>query len=178
MANGLPLSRAARGRISSRAGCPVHLQKVYPIRPSAAERIHQRREGHRVVRGQPERAHRAARPRHRRHQGGDDGRGQDPHTMVFDGKGHIWFITPFDSPSNPYGIVIDAKGTLWVALLRVGMVAKIDPRTMAVTRFKEGQRRRGRGPIGSIGRRSGVDGTPVLRAVPPQQRRRSRTSLI
>ena len=86
------------------------------------------------------------------------GEAKDPHTMVFDGKGHIWFtsqgsnrvgrlhiatekvdlITPFDSPSNPYGIVIDKNGTIWVALLRVGMVAKIDPQTMAVTRFKEG----------------------------------------
>ncbi len=47
-------------------------------------------------------------------------------------------ITPFDSPSNPYGIVIDKNGAVWVALLRVGMVAKIDPQTMAVTRFKEG----------------------------------------
>ena len=86
------------------------------------------------------------------------GEAKDPHTMVFDGKGHIWFtsqgsnrvgrlnmatekvdlVTPFDTPSNPYGIVIDSKGTIWVALLRVGMVAKIDPQTMAVTRFKEG----------------------------------------
>jgi len=33
---------------------------------------------------------------------------------------------------------MDKNGTIWVALLRVGMVAKIDPQTMAVTRFKEG----------------------------------------
>jgi virginiamycin B lyase len=86
------------------------------------------------------------------------GDAKDPHTMVFDGKGHIWFtsqgsnrvgrlnmatekvdlVTPFDTPSNPYGIVVDSKGTIWVALLRVGMVAKIDPQTLAVTRFKEG----------------------------------------
>jgi streptogramin lyase len=49
-------------------------------------------------------------------------------------------VTPFDTPSNPYGIVIDSKGTGWVALLRVGMVARIDPQTMEVTRFKEGDR--------------------------------------
>jgi virginiamycin B lyase len=86
------------------------------------------------------------------------GEAKDPHTMVFDGKGHIWFtsqgsnrvgrlnmatekvdlVTPNDTPSNPYGIKIDSKGTVWVALLRIGMVAKIDPQTMAVTRFKEG----------------------------------------
>ena len=59
------------------------------------------------------------------------GEARDPHTMVFDGKGHIWFtsqgsnrvgrlnmatekvdlVTPNDTPSNPYGIVIDSKGT-------------------------------------------------------------------
>jgi virginiamycin B lyase len=85
------------------------------------------------------------------------GEAKDPHTMVFDGKGHIWFtsqgsnrvgrlhmttekvdlVTPNDQPSNPYGIVMDAKGTPWVALLRIGMVAKVDPGTLAVTRFKE-----------------------------------------
>jgi virginiamycin B lyase len=47
-------------------------------------------------------------------------------------------VTPNDTPSNPYGIVIDKNGTVWVALLRIGMVAKIDPNTLAVTRFKEG----------------------------------------
>jgi virginiamycin B lyase len=86
------------------------------------------------------------------------GEAKDPHTMVFDGKGHIWFTsqgsnrvgrlhmatekvdlaTPHDTPSNPYGIVLDSKGTVWVALLRAGMIAKIDPQTTAVTRFKEG----------------------------------------
>ena len=58
------------------------------------------------------------------------GEAKDPHTLVFDSKGQIWFtsqgsnrvgrlhiatekvdlITPFDSPSNPYGIVIDTNG--------------------------------------------------------------------
>ena len=85
------------------------------------------------------------------------GEAKDPHTMVFDGKGNIWFTSQGSNasaastwpprrwtssrrsrPSNPYGIVIDSKGTVWVALLRVGMVAKIDPQTMAVTQFKEG----------------------------------------
>jgi virginiamycin B lyase len=85
------------------------------------------------------------------------GEAKDPHTMVFDGKGNIWFtsqgsnrvgrlnmatekfelVTPHDQPSNPYGIVMDAKGTPWVALLRTNTVAKIDPNTLAVTRFKE-----------------------------------------
>jgi virginiamycin B lyase len=85
------------------------------------------------------------------------GEATDPHTMVFDGKGHIWFtsqganrvgrlnmatgkvdvVTPYEQPSNPYGLVLDAKGHPWVALLRVGMVATIDPATLTVTRFTQ-----------------------------------------
>jgi virginiamycin B lyase len=86
------------------------------------------------------------------------GEARDPHTMVFDGKGHIWFtsqgsnrvgrlhmatekvdiVTPNEGPSNPYGIVMDDEGNPWVALLRIGMVAKIDPDTLEVTRFSQG----------------------------------------
>ncbi|MGE3277139.1 MAG: lyase [Vicinamibacterales bacterium] len=86
------------------------------------------------------------------------GEARDPHTMVFDGKGHIWFtsqgsnrvgrlhiatgkvdlVTPYEQPSNPYGIVLDPQGVPTVALLRVGVIAKIDPETLAVTHFKEG----------------------------------------
>jgi virginiamycin B lyase len=78
--------------------------------------------------------------------------------MVFDGKGNIWFtsqgssrigrlnmqsgkvdlINPYDQPANPYGIVMGPKGDLWVALLRVGLIARVDPNTLEVTRFKEG----------------------------------------
>ncbi len=85
------------------------------------------------------------------------GEARDPHTMVFDGKGHIWFtsqgsnrvgrlhmatekvdlVTPYDQPSNPYGIVLDPQGNPWVALLRTNMVAKIDPNTLTVTRFNQ-----------------------------------------
>src|SRR5688500_15617463 len=66
------------------------------------------------------------------------GEAKDPHTIVFDGKGNLWFtsqgsnrvgrlnmasekvelLTPYEQPSNPYGIVLDAKGIPWVALLR------------------------------------------------------------
>lgn len=86
------------------------------------------------------------------------GEAQDPHTLVFDGRGSIWFtsqgsnrvgrlnmetlevelVQPYDQPSNPYGIVIDDQETPWVALLRVGIIAKIDPDTMTVTHFRQG----------------------------------------
>ena len=85
------------------------------------------------------------------------GDARDPHTMLFDGKGNIWFtsqgsnrvgrlnmanekvdlVTPHEQSSNPYGIVLDANGTPWVALLRTNTVAKIDPNTLAVTRFNQ-----------------------------------------
>jgi virginiamycin B lyase len=85
------------------------------------------------------------------------GEAKDPHTMVFDGKGNIWFtsqgsnrvgrlnmatekvdlVTPHEQPSNPYGIVLDAKGTPWVALFRTNTVAKIDPNTLVVARFNQ-----------------------------------------
>ncbi|HEY8535051.1 MAG TPA: hypothetical protein VIL25_01330 [Vicinamibacterales bacterium] len=85
------------------------------------------------------------------------GEARDPHTMVFDGKGHIWFtsqgsnrvgrlhmetgkvdlVTPYEQPSNPYGIVLDRQGTPWVALLRTNLVAKIDPTTLAVTHYEQ-----------------------------------------
>ncbi len=85
------------------------------------------------------------------------GEARDPHTMAFDGKGHIWFtsqgsnrvgrlnmvtekvdlVTPHAQPSNPYGIVVDAQGTPWVALLRTNTVATIDPDTLAVTRLDQ-----------------------------------------
>ena len=85
------------------------------------------------------------------------GEATDPHTHVFDGKGNIWFtsqganrvgrlnmktekvdlITPNETPSNPYGIVIDPKGNPTVMLLRTNTVAKIDPKTLAVTKLKQ-----------------------------------------
>ena len=85
------------------------------------------------------------------------GEATDPHTIVFDGKGNIWFtsqganrigrlntktekvdlITPNETPSNPYGIVMDPQGNPWVALFRTNTLVRIDPNTMAVTRFKQ-----------------------------------------
>ena len=122
------------------------------------------------------------------------GEAKDPHTMVFDGKGHIWFtsqgsnrvgrlhmatekvdlVTPNDTPSNPYGIKIDSKGTVWVALLRVGMIAKIDPQTLAVTRFKEGAETSRSRRLDVLGRRHHLvrrRGARHARARQPRHRR-------
>jgi virginiamycin B lyase len=85
------------------------------------------------------------------------GEARDPHTLVFDGKGHIWFtsqqsnrigrldrasgefvlVTPYDSPARPYGIVMDAGGNPWVALFNTDQVVRIDPKTLEITRFHE-----------------------------------------
>ena len=86
------------------------------------------------------------------------GEARDPHTLVFDGKGNLWFtsqgsnrvgrlhmasrkvdlVTPHDQPSNPYGMVIDNVGAPWVALARMNLIVRIDPATLAVTRFEQG----------------------------------------
>jgi len=85
------------------------------------------------------------------------GEARDPHTMVFDGRGSIWFtsqgsnrvgrlnmtsgqvdlVTPWETPSNPYGIVMDDQGNPWVALLRTNMVVRIDPSTLELTHFEQ-----------------------------------------
>jgi virginiamycin B lyase len=85
------------------------------------------------------------------------GEARDPHTLVQDGKGNLWFtsqgsnrigrlnmqtgkvdlITPSETQSNPYGIVLDAQGNPWVALFRTNTLVKIDPVTLAITRYSE-----------------------------------------
>jgi virginiamycin B lyase len=77
--------------------------------------------------------------------------------MTFDGQGNIWFtsqgsnrvgrldmesgevdlITPWETPSNPYGIVMDDHGNPWVALLRTNMLARIDPNTLELAYFEQ-----------------------------------------
>ena len=86
------------------------------------------------------------------------GEARDPHTLIFDGKGNIWFtsqgsnrigrlnmksgkvdlITPNEQPSNPYGIVLDGKGHPVVALLRTNTIVRVDPATLKLTRFTQG----------------------------------------
>lgn len=85
------------------------------------------------------------------------GEARDPHTMIFDGQGHIWFtsqqsnrvgrlnmesgavdlITPYETPSRPYGIVMDDAGHPWVMLLGAPHVARIDPSTLGVTLYDQ-----------------------------------------
>jgi virginiamycin B lyase len=86
------------------------------------------------------------------------GEARDPHTLMLDGKGHIWFtsqgssrvgrltlatgevelINPHEQPANPYGIVMDVEGRPTVALLRTNQIIRIDPETLAITRFEQG----------------------------------------
>jgi virginiamycin B lyase len=77
--------------------------------------------------------------------------------MVFDGNGYIWFtsqgsnrigrlnmqtgdvrlVTPWETPSNPYGIVLDAEGNVWAMLLRTNKVVRIDPETFEMTHYDQ-----------------------------------------
>lgn len=83
---------------------------------------------------------------------------RDPHTMVFDGRGNIWFtsqnanqigrlnmatgevrlVEAAPEPSNPYGIVLDGNGVPHVALLRTNAIVRVNPETMELTRFQQG----------------------------------------
>jgi len=90
---------------------------------------------------------------------------RDPHTLIFDGAGDIWFtvqgsnfvgkLTVSDRQvdliavptkgARPYGIVVAADGTPWVALFGTDKLASIDPDTLALTEHdlpREGARPR------------------------------------
>jgi virginiamycin B lyase len=78
---------------------------------------------------------------------------RDPHTMVFDAEGNLWFtvqqgnfvgrLTPASRKvelikvptpgARPYGIVIDRDGTPWIDLFGTSKLASIDPRTLKLT---------------------------------------------
>jgi virginiamycin B lyase len=86
------------------------------------------------------------------------GDARDPHTLVQDGRGNLWFtsqganrigrlnmstghvdlITPSETPSNPYGIVLDGEGRPLVALLRTNTIVRVDPQTLQLTRLTMG----------------------------------------
>mgnify|MGYP002622238046 CR=1 FL=1 len=84
------------------------------------------------------------------------GEAQDPHTMVFDGRGGIWFtsqqsnrvghlematgeyrlVTPHENErARPYGIVMDAEGHPWVSLFGTNQLVRINPETLELTHF-------------------------------------------
>jgi len=79
---------------------------------------------------------------------------EDPHTLTFDrSEKHIWFTAQWSNvagrlnvasrkvdliavPSGnarPYGIIVAANGTPWIALLGTDKLASIDPRTLKLT---------------------------------------------
>lgn len=82
---------------------------------------------------------------------------RDPHTMVFDGKGGIWFtaqnshyvghlnmatqnvrvVNTRDSTerTGPYGIVVDNNGVPWFDLFATNKIGTIDPATMKLKTF-------------------------------------------
>jgi virginiamycin B lyase len=84
-------------------------------------------------------------------------RNTDPHTMVYDGKGGIWFtsqqsqfvghvdiasekirvvkMTDVAPRTNPYGIILDPAGHPWLDLFATNRIATIDPATMQVKTF-------------------------------------------
>ena len=78
---------------------------------------------------------------------------RDPHTLIFDSKGNIWFtvqggnfvgrLTMADKSidlvavpterARPYGIVLDENDQPWIALFGTSKLATIDPATMELT---------------------------------------------
>ena len=79
---------------------------------------------------------------------------RDPHTLVFDREGHIFFtaqgsqafghlntytgevrLVKVAPSSNPYGIVVDAQNRAWANLFRTNKLAMIDPVTLKVTEY-------------------------------------------
>lgn len=82
-----------------------------------------------------------------------DGHPDDPHTMIFDAAGDIWFtgqrantvskldvsdrsVETLEVPTpdaRPYGLKIAPDGMVWVALLGTHKLASVDPETMALT---------------------------------------------
>lgn len=85
-----------------------------------------------------------------------DSAARDPHTMVFDAAGDIWFtvqggnffgkldtethkvelIESLTRRSLPYGIKIAADGTVWSVLLGTNKLARIDPRAMEISEIE------------------------------------------
>lgn len=74
---------------------------------------------------------------------------RDPHSAVFHPNGKLYFtaqgaavlgrldpatgqITEVATERNPYGIKVDARGTLWVAYNGANKIGALDPETMAV----------------------------------------------
>ncbi len=78
---------------------------------------------------------------------------RDPHTMVFHPDGRLFFtaqgagmlgrldpatgeIKEIDSEPRPYGIRVDAQGTVWIAFNGTNKIGSMDPDTMEVTYYE------------------------------------------
>jgi virginiamycin B lyase len=81
---------------------------------------------------------------------------RDPHTLVFDGKGNIWFtaqqsgyvgrlsmrdgkidLVKVETPNaRPYGIVVDQRGRVWFDEFGTNRIGMVDPATLALTEFQ------------------------------------------
>lgn len=82
-----------------------------------------------------------------------DPEARDPHTLVFDAAGDIWFtvqggnflgkLTMADrsvelvqvesEAARPYGIIVAADGTVWATLFGLNALASVDPDTLTLT---------------------------------------------
>ena len=88
--------------------------------------------------------------------------GTNPHTLIFDEKGDIWFTAQQSGAvghlevktganTRPYGIVINSKGIPWFNLFGTDKIATIDPATMEVKTFNLPNERAGGGVEGAGG---------------------------
>jgi virginiamycin B lyase len=84
-----------------------------------------------------------------------DAGAKDPHTLVFDPSGILWFtvqnanrigrldpktgeiklLTPPTSNSRPYGMAINSKGTVFVVEFGSNKIASVDPKTLAIREY-------------------------------------------
>jgi virginiamycin B lyase len=90
---------------------------------------------------------------------------RDPHTMIFDKQGNIWFTAQQSNAighldvktgkfrivkpplpegrrsTNPYGIVLDSKGHPWVNLFATNLIATVDPQSFELTTYPLAQKK-------------------------------------
>src|SRR5215510_10381425 len=85
-----------------------------------------------------------------------DPEAKDPHTLLFDRNGILWFtvqnanrigrldpktgdiklLTPPTAKSRPYGMAVNSKGTLFVVQFGTNSVASVDPATLQIREYK------------------------------------------
>ena len=85
-----------------------------------------------------------------------DPEAKDPHTLIFDKAGILWFtvqnanrigrldpksgeiklLTPPTPKSRPYGMAVNSKGTVFVVQFGTNSVAAVDPATLQIKEYK------------------------------------------